>query len=239
MVDSAIDSERGPSSSDLQRFIAALDELKHAGCMVLVTGTVDETVRAATSRRLFGTSQLPRQRVVVVTDDVPLQPTSYLPNGINPDCTDVRLCGWGNFPRRSARLQDSRLSGTGHPELAAYSRHLKKVLAETEPSSVGPPGAFRVGVLTLLDIVAQYGQKETVDFFDQLSQQVRSYCGLGHCHLPLPSDSTVTTSFVDTVDIHIHLRDREGHPPEQHWHLCGFDHRSGWIPIEPSQSSAY
>src|SRR5699024_2869256 len=97
------DSDRIPSSEP-QRFIASLDNLKQSGCIVLVTGVVDEIVRAAASRRLFGTPQLPRQRVVIHTNDIALQPASYLPHGIAPDSTNVRLCEWDSLVRGDSEV---------------------------------------------------------------------------------------------------------------------------------------
>lgn len=225
---------RVPSSGDLQDFTTALGDLKHAGCMVLVTGTVDETVRAATSRQLFGMPKLPRKRVLVPIEDSPLPLTTYLPNGITLDSTSVRLCEWDQpLCDRRSESESERLTSDGGPlELAACFQRLTSVLAEDEATSdESVPGELRVGILTLAHIIEQYGQTATAAFLARLGQRIRSHHGMGHCHLPSPSNSTQVTSLVGTVDIHIHLRDRNGYPPEQRWFLCETDHNSAWMPL--------
>jgi hypothetical protein len=230
-------SDRGPdlSSSDSQGFIAALDSLKKSGCVVLVTGDVDATVRAATSRRLFGTSQLPRQRVVAHADDTALQLVSYLPHGICIDNTTVHTCELTSSVRNGLKISfplNIEEALDQPTELVAYMRRLTEVIANTESTSKEfDPGELRVGILTLSSIFEQHGQTATASFLSSFGQRVRTHSGLGHCHLPVPSDSSVADTLANSVDIHVRLRERDGHTPEQCWHLCKTDYRSAWISI--------
>ena len=227
MVGEISESTRVSPSDDSQRFSAALGSLKEDGCVILVTGAVDETVRAATSRRLFGTPQLPRQRIVVHADDTALQPASYLPHGIAPDSTSVELCEWNSRDRSDA------LSTV---ENALDSGRLARVIADSEPASDEfTPGEIRVGVLTLAGILEQHGQAATETLLSSFGQQVRNHHGLVHCHLPMKSESATATELASTVDIHIHLRDQSGYPPEQRWHLCETDCSSEWMPLPPTR----
>lgn len=216
------DSDRVPSSSEPQRFTAALDGLKQTGCVVLVTGIVDETVRAAASRQLFGTSQLPRQRVIVNVDDIALQPASYLPHGIALDSTSVQSCDW-----------DALIRSESEGGLAECSGRLAESITDSEPASHEfAPGEIRVGILTLAYIVEEHGLSETAAFLSSFGQRIQRHHGMVHCHLPIKSESTTALSLANTVDIHIHLRETIGNSPEQRWHLCKTDCYSKWMPLQ-------
>lgn len=230
------DSDRVPSSSDSQRFTAALDGLKESGCVVLVTGVVDETVRAAASRRLFGTPQLPRQRVVVYADDISLQPASYLPHGIAPDSTSVQLCEWDSLVRSDSEDAETKNTHESPTELVVCSGRLAEIITDSEPTSNEfVPGEIRVGVLTLSVIVEEYGRTATKTFLSLFGQRIQNHHGLLHCHLPIESESTTATALASTVDIHIRLRDQNGSPPEQRWHLRETDCYSKWIPLQSTE----
>jgi hypothetical protein len=234
MVGESSESTRVLPSEDSQQFSAALGSLKESGCVVLVTGAVDETVRAATSRRLFGTPQLPRQRIVVHADDTALQPASYLPNGIAPDSTSVQLCEWNSLDRSESEGNTDDALSTA--ENALDSGRLARLIADSEPASNEfAPGEIRVGVLTLASILEQHGQAAAETFLSSFGQQIQNHHGLVHCHLPMKSESATATALASTVDIHIHLRDQNGYPPEQRWHLCETDCSSEWIPLLPTR----
>lgn len=228
------DRDRVPSSSESQRFTAALDTLKQAGCVVLVTGIVDETVRAAASRRLFGTPQLPRQRVVVHTNDMALQPASYLPHGITPSSTSVQMCDC-----ESLIQVGNKEPGNTHEvptDLSVCSDRLSRIVAESEPTSNEfAPGEIRVGVLTLSRIVEEFGQTATETFLSSFSQRVQRHKGLVHCHLPIESESATTIALASSVDIHIRLRNQDGKTPEQQWHLRETDCSSKWMPLQATE----
>jgi hypothetical protein len=222
MVGEISESTQVSPSGDSQQFSAALGSLKESGCVVLVTGAVDETVRAATSRRLFGTPQLPRQRIVVHADDTALQPASYLPHGVAPDSTSVQLLD------RSDSLSSA--------ENALDSGRLARLIADSEPASDEfAPGEIRVGVLTLSGILEQHGQAATEAFLSSFGRQAQNHHGVVHCHLPMKSESSTATALASTVDIHIHLRDQNGYPPEQRWYLCETDCSSEWMPLLPTR----
>jgi hypothetical protein len=224
------DSDRVSSSGTSEGFSDALDSLKEAGCMVLVTGVVDETVRAAASRRLFGIPQLPRQRVVVHTDDIALQPASYLPHGIAPKSTNVQVCDLNTLTRSD---EDAEKTDSCPSKLVVCAGRLARIIADSEPTSDEfAPGEIRVGILTLSRIVEQYGRTATETFLSSFGERVQNHHGLIHCHLPIESESTTATELASSVDVHIHLRDPKGSPPEQRWHLRETDCSSRWIPLQ-------
>jgi hypothetical protein len=91
---------------------------------------------------------------------------------------------------------------------------------------------LRVGVLTLKELLDQYGQPATQTVLTTVGDQMRARHGIGHCHLPVDSESAVATALAAQADIHIRLRQRKGAPPEQCWHLRDSDCCSTWLPLD-------
>jgi hypothetical protein len=239
MIDATSEGDRGTTSSDPQQFAAALDELKQMGCVVLVTGAVDVTVRAASSRRLFGALSCPHQRVIVHPNDTALRLASYLPHGITPTSSTVQSITGVQLRGDEITSTDSTPPAEGHtstdppPDRTTYGYQFDALLAETRPTTeTFAPGELRVGILTLGELLDQYGQPVARTALRAVRRQMRARHGIGHCHLPVASESAVATALVESADIHVRLREREGHPPEQCWYLCDSDCCSAWLPLD-------
>lgn len=240
MADTTADTGRRSTTGDPQQFTTALDDLKQAGCLVLVTGTVDATVRAACSRRLFGSLSHPHQRVIVHPDTTALSLDSYLPNGLTTTSSDVhsitstQLRGDITVMSDGTPAEGSPAEGTAgpnpSPNRTPYGQQFDTLLAEP---TAGPfaPGELRVGILTISELLDRYGQSAARTVLTRVGRQMHARHGIAHCHLPIPSESAVATVLSEHADVHLRLREREGQPPEQCWYLRDADCDSGWLSL--------
>lgn len=75
-------------------FPATLNELKHSGSVILMTGNVGTGLKSGQTRRLFGDPTIDRERVLVLTDTVRTEYIDNLPNGLSPDHPSVHLLNY-------------------------------------------------------------------------------------------------------------------------------------------------
>lgn len=235
MDNTTVDQMPRSTVSDPQQFTTALDELKQTGCLALITGTVDETVRATCSRQLFGALSRPHKRVLIHPGAKAFRLSSYLPHGITTTTSDVlsiagaRLRGETITPSNSTDIEQT----TSPIDCTIFSRRLASLLADTEPTAdTFTPGELRLGILTTGELLDQYGQSVAQTLLTTVENQMRERCGFAHCHLPVSSENSIATTLAEHTAIHIHLREREGLPPEQCWHIRDADCSSGWIPLD-------
>jgi hypothetical protein len=239
MIGPPSDGTRGSTPGDPQQFATALAELKHTGCVVLVTGAVDATVRSALSRRLFGAVARPRQRILIHPTDTALSLASYLPHGLTPtstavhSVTDAQLRGDGSAVADATPPAEGDTTPDPFSIDTIYGRRFDSFLTELNPiAGTFAPSELRVGILTLKELLDQHGQTAAQTALTTVGRQMRARHGIGHCHLPVASDSDVATALAESAAIHIHLREREGSPPEQCWYLRDADCCSAWLPLD-------
>lgn len=239
MTDATDDDESGSPRGDPQRFVTALDDLKQAGCVVLITGTVDATVRAALSRQLFGASSHQRQRLLIHADNPSLSPASYLPHGITPTHDTVECIAESQVRSSASSVAESTPSPSDAADsdlpsaLNAYRQQITGFLADRE-ATMANPGELRVGVFTFDELYDRHGHGGSRTVLKMVGRKMRTYHGIGHCQLPMASERAVATGLAEYADIHVQLREREGDPPEQCWTLRDADCCSAWFPLDSS-----
>ncbi|UPM42754.1 DUF7504 family protein [Halocatena salina] len=218
-----------------ESFTATLMRLKRRGCCVLVTGQVDERVRAAQSRRLFGECDESRQRVLTLTDATPGLDAQYLPENITPthssvtelDYTDVVRDVAGTVdPAFEHSQPDIGLSGS----MTGLGAILYDSVRETIRDDRTKPGELRLGIATLCVLLDTDGLSATETFIRALRTDILAVRGMGHFHLPGAPDSETLAALKSPIDIHIELRESNG-IVEHQWHLLETDHLTDWLPL--------
>ena len=237
---SPLGSPRGGDSSRVQpaTFRDSLAELKAGGCNLLVTGEVGADVTDAMSRRLLGSADHPRKRVVVLADRTLADADRVLPAGVAPDDPDVALVDHALSTRSgTATANASAADGPtpGQPTAAQTPRtesdtneaspdrlrcDVSTALVDQEMAGSGlDPAELRLSLVTLRTLLDRYG----VDAVERLVRGVRAHVtglsGMAHYHLPLPDDAEPVERLAPLFDARIELRAESGVGPEQRWHL--------------------
>lgn len=239
-MDAMGDVPRGPNTpssgaaQDLDPFAAALMRLKRRGCCVLVTGQVDERVRAAQSCRLFGQSNESRRRVLVLTEGTPSLTAQYLPDDITPAHSSVTKLDYTNEIRDAATADPSpqpRPTATGSEESAPMTdlgTSLYDPIADAVRTDSPSPGELRLGIATLGALIDTDGLTASRAFVRAVRGDVLAVHGMGHFHFPGEPDTETFAALRPLIDIHIELRNLNG-VPEHRWHLLEAGHSTGWI----------
>lgn len=219
-------------------FTATLEELKHKGCSLLVTGDVDGRTRAKQTRRLFGDPTIDRERVLVLTNPARRQYIDTLPAGMSPDHPSVHLLNYRE-PRASDDEPDSEASVSSPPasETAVDGLGgLQDTISDTitgiqSHTTFLAAGALRLGLTDLSVLLELYGIDATKTFVQATGAEVRDRRGMGFCHLSVPSDDPIVRSLLPFFDIHIELREPAANPVCHRWHLCAYELSSAWLPL--------
>lgn len=220
-------------------FAATLEELKHRGCSLLVTGDVDSRTRAKQTRRLFGDPTIDRERVLVLTDTSRRQCIDTLPPGMTPDHPSVHLLNhresravsvWAASDEAdvSSRLE----SETGVDGLTGLRDAITDTIAGIQTRTTFlAAGALRLGLTDLSVLLDLYGIDATKSFVRATSSEIRDARGMGFCYLSVSSDDPIVRALLPFFDIHIELREPAANPTRHRWHLCAYDLSSAWLPV--------
>lgn len=235
---SHIPSVTAPADTgDRESFTTTLMGLKRRGCCVLVTGQVDERVRAAQSRRLFGDSEKSRQRVLALTDATPDLGAQYLPERTTPAHSSVDTFDYTDEVRNITGTVDPSFgpcSAEVTPELpesmAGLGARLYDSISEAVRNEQLRPGELRLGIATLCVLLDTDGLPATKAFIRTIRADILAARGMGHFHLPGEPDSETIAGLESLIDIHIELRESNGRA-EHRWHLLETDHSTDWLPL--------
>lgn len=137
-------------------FATELMGLKRRGCCVLVTGHVNEQVRAAQSRRLFGQSDKSRRRALLLTDATPSHTSQYLPDGIPPTHSTVTTLDYTEEVRDltdtdnpTFQPSSADTSSGESATLTGLGALLYDPVSDAVQTGSLNPGEFRLGIATL------------------------------------------------------------------------------------------
>lgn len=219
---------RGGDSSRVQpaTFRDSLAELKAGGCNLLVTGEVGADVTDAMSRRLLGSADHPRKRVVVLADRTLADADRILPEGIEASDPDVALVDHSLSTRdvtaTASAAGDAQLvqPGGGEASPEQLRCEVSTALVDQEMAASGlDPAQLRLSLVTLRTLLDTHG----LDAVERLVRGVRAHvdglAGMAHYHLPLADDAEPVQQLAPLFDARIELRAENGLGPEQRWHL--------------------
>ncbi|RRJ33760.1 DUF7504 family protein [Halocatena pleomorpha] len=235
-------ASRGSNASGSRQteksFTDTLMGLKRRGCCVLVTGQVDERVRAAQSRRLFGERETSRQRVLTLTDATSDLDAQYLPESITPAHSSVTTLNYTGVVRDiastadpTAELPPTAASSEPSDSMGNLGDLLYDSIKETIRAGQTVPGELRLGIATLCVLLDTDGLSATEAFVRALRADVLAVGGMAHFHLPCSPGSETLAALDPLIDIHIELRESNG-SVEHRWRLSETDHVTDWLPLQ-------
>ncbi|MFD1512657.1 DUF7504 family protein [Halomarina rubra] len=222
--------------TDDSRFGEALRDLKRRGCSLLVTGEVPFETRAAMSRRLFGTPDERRYRLLGVTNTVGLPVDRYLPSGVAPAGDDVTVVDFAD-ELRGATASESPTSATPRPTVRTDDVDRLATLRTSMTSAidrigdrVGPfvAGELRVGVASLRGPFEDGGDHARATI-EHLVEDVVGHRGMVHCHLL--GGTAAVADLTDAFDVRIELRDRGTGVPEHRWVVPDRSVQTQWVAL--------
>jgi hypothetical protein len=210
---------------------AVLDDLKNAGCAVLVTGTETEACEAA-CRRLFGDPGQRRRRVLVTHESGP-DADRWLPGDVSVTDDDAVFLSPSLVDRGTA----NRSAGGDDGPTAGAVGGLDRLRADLSDVVSGyqsdrlEPGEVRVGITAADALASKYGRDDLLSFVRTATTLVRGVRGLGHLHVGQSLDGDLVPLLGDLFDARVDVRQQPGLPAEQRWHVPGYG-TTGWIRIE-------
>jgi hypothetical protein len=215
-----------------------LDELKSAGCAVLVTGTATEACAAA-SRALFGDPRQRRRRVLVSHETGP-DADRWLPDGVSVTDEDTELLRPSPVGREAAKhaadptagaeFDAPQASDATATTLGRLRNDLSDVISGYQSDRL-EPGEVRVGITAADALASEYGRDELLSFVRTATALVRGVRGLGHLQVGQPRDGDMVPLLADLFDARVDVRRRPGLPAEQRWHVPDYG-TTEWIGIE-------
>lgn len=217
-----------------------LGYLKQNGCNLLVTGNVREEVTYRITRKLLGAPDVPRTRILGLTDRDREDAADLLPGDVR--ATDERVhfveydCGTrtatAEDPSESASAAGATPS-TADPGPAFFDSDavwiggdlddLRNAFCDAITTAKIANSGFesaelRVSLFTLSYLVNQCDSAAVDRFVSAVADHVRGVEGMAHYHLPVADDSRTVRRFSSLFDARIELREKHGRP-EQRLHF--------------------
>lgn len=226
-------TSRGEYST--HEFREALTTLKRDGCNLLVTGTVSEDTREAATRALLGAPDAERKRVVALSESTERGVGDRLPVGVDPSGPDVWVVDQRAHRRsvpQAVRSDDVALPSIddGADELARLREELIIAIDFFERQSDGlDPSELRLSVSSLGWLTHEHDPNAVAKFVRSVGAMVRGVRGMAHYHLPRPDDADLVERLAPLFDARIELRQRDGLPTEQRWHLPEDEWATDWV----------
>jgi hypothetical protein len=221
------ESTRG-GGGDGPALAATLRRLKRSGARLLVTGAAGGAVRARQTRRLLGSTDERRARVLALADES--SPSAFLPDPLDATDERVAVVEHGDGVRSAAAASAEPLPPRPEADaLAAFHAAVIDAIADDRHAN-GPydPATLRVGVVGAGSLVDRYGLDRTERALRSLGDRVVDRRGMYHCHLAGRPDGPTATRLAPSFDARIDLRHRDGLPPEQRWSFPGSGESTGW-----------
>lgn len=215
-------------------FAAERMQLKRQGCSVLVTGRVNERLRAVQFRQSFGACDGSRHRVLTLTDATPAGVCQYLPHGVTPADSSVTVLDYTETVRNATGAADTPPNQSDADTSKTVGNRVGAMLCELVEAAVctGPPGTsvYRLGVATLGALTAIDGLSPTRSFVRTVRADVVDIHGIVHFHLPSTPGSETLDTLYPVTDIHIELRESR-RLPEHRWHLLDSNLSTDWLSV--------
>lgn len=216
-----------PGSSTFRRWVM---DLKRRGCNVLVTGDVGEETSRRLTRKLLGAPDVPRTRVLALTDRDREDAPALLPEGVSVDDDAVHLLDYDAGTRSaSGATATAPDPNAGRAPKALDDLRLDLCDAVAAAAADGlDPAQLRVGVYTLSYLTSQRDPEAVEQFVRAVGDHVRGVSGMAHYHLPVPDDADRVARLAPLFDVRIELRETNG-APEQRWHFPDRDATTAWV----------
>ncbi|WP_276299475.1 DUF7504 family protein [Halorussus lipolyticus] len=213
-----------------EAFRRHLSGLKNCGCNLLVTGDVREEVSHRMTQKLLGAPELPRTRIIGLTDQDRADLPNLLPDDIAPTDEDVLVVDHG-CGTRAADVAESPGTVAGNWNRRGID-DLQLTICNTFTTAKNTNSGFdsaelRFSLFTLSYLVSQHDISTVEQFVSAVGDHVRSVSGMGHYHLPLADDSETVQRLAPQFDARIELREKRG-LPEQRWHFPELDAPTAW-----------
>lgn len=180
--------ERGPSAVEF------LPRLKREGCNLLISGSVSEATANHATRRLLGSPDLDRQRVLVRTDDA-TPVGDLLPVGVSVADAGVRVVQY-----RASDDADT---------LASFARRVTETVDAVESrSSPLLGGELRLAVTSLEPVIVDHDLLAVEQFLRSVTDAVSDVRGMGHYRYDGPRAGLSSLPVERLFDAFVDLRDR-------------------------------
>ena len=225
-------TSRGERST--HEFREALTSLKRDGCNLLVTGTVAEDATEAATRTLLGAPDADRKRIVALAESTERGVGDRLPVGVDSAGPNVWLVDQRTHQRsvpKAVQENDVTLpSADDGNELARLREEIIVAIDYFERRDDGlDPSELRLSVSSLGWLTHECDADAVAKFVRSVGAMVRGVHGMAHYHLPRPDDADLVERLAPLFDARIELRQREGLPIEQRWHLMEDEQTTDWV----------
>ncbi|WP_327053905.1 DUF7504 family protein [Halomicrococcus gelatinilyticus] len=209
-----------------------LQRLKRQGSLLLVTGTVDETISGIATRRLLGDPHCDRKRVLAFADAVSDDYVDYcLPSGTTRRDADVRVATPDGTRRGDPESEGDAAGRVDRTDAERLRRGLTRAIAGFDANVDLDPAELRVGVVTLVPFLDATDRSGVERLVRTLGEIVRGLDGMAHVHLPVADTAPVVDDLSPLFDARIELRQRETFLPEQRWHVPRYGITTVWTEI--------
>ena len=197
-----------------------LQRLKREGSLLLVTGTVDETISGIATRRLLGDPNCDRKRVLAFADPVADDYVDYcLPSGTSRRDPDVRVVTPDGTRRGEPGPERPPAGRVDRADVEQLRRGLTRAIAHYDANADLAPAELRVGVASLVAFLDATDRSAVERLVRTLGEVARGLDGMAHVHLPVADTAPVVDDLSPLFDARIELRQRETFLPEQRWHV--------------------
>lgn len=206
-----------------------LDRLKRQGSRLLVTGVVGADVRAAQTRRLLGSPDEQRTRILALADGS--SPSSFLPDSVTPTDDRVHVVEHADTVRSGATASAEPLppGGLDDPLSTFHTRLLRTIRNECDAVDGFEPAELRVAVVGLGTLVDRDGFDRVARLVRSLGDAVVDHRGMFHCHVAGPASAPELSALSPSFDARIDLRHRDRLPPEQRWSITETGESTEWM----------
>ena len=223
MADTA--SGRGWTDSPVA-FGDALDELKTAGCMLLVVEPESGDAAHVGCKRMLGEDVFAdRRRLFVKTD------------AAHADChgaaDDSRTVVLDTTARTATAAQspsattESQTTVTG--DLASLADSAEEELDDLAPASGFGPGQLRVCVDSFGSLLAAEDLAAAANCVDRLHRAVTARNGMGHLHVSRQVPANAVEALLPQFDAVVEVADADD--PRQRWHLLEESISTSWMEL--------
>lgn len=216
-----------------------LQYLKQHGCNLLVTGNVREEVSHRVTRKLLGAPEVPRTRLLALTDHDSEDAPALLPGNVGATDERVHLVEYGCGTRAATAATPSESdpassvteTAWGGRDLDDFQSELCNAITTAKIAESGfDPAELRISLFTLWYLVNQHDSTAVDRFVSTVGDHVRGVRGMAHYHLPIADDSTPVRRLSPLFEARIELREKHGRP-EQRWHFPDDDVSTVWVEL--------